>query len=161
MILKMMMINCYSDLEDDDDELILKMMTCCKDTAHHCHACLRRSNRSEQKSYKSKKLSIPTMGASVGEVFFFWKTCLLDNSSRDCNGELLCSHLCNPWASTSYLSFWRKGKQGQVAIKVFGLSMWRKRVALMPYSSLKTFWKHFENILKTFWKHFENILKTF
>ena len=42
------------DLEDDEDELILRMMTCCKDTAHHCHACLRRSNRSEQKSYKSK-----------------------------------------------------------------------------------------------------------
>ena len=26
---------------------------------------------------------------------------------------------------------------------------------------MKTFWKHFENILKTFWKHFENIMKTF
>lgn len=45
---------------------------CYKDTAHHCHACLRRSNRSEQKS------------------------CLLGNSSQGCNGELLCSHLCNP-----------------------------------------------------------------
>merc|ERR1719268_115501 len=41
---------------------------CCKDTAHHCHACPQHSNRSEQKS------------------------CLLGNSSRGCNGELLCSH---------------------------------------------------------------------
>lgn len=41
---------------------------CCMDTAHHYHACLRRSNRSEQKS------------------------CLQDNSSRGCNGALLCSH---------------------------------------------------------------------